>query len=87
MPFLLIGAGSSAAIDKRLKADSSAVDALKKKVEQYQESIARIPTFNDLMVLLGVIFLIIWRVVCLFRSLCSFFLADSFARFAARFAA
>ena len=59
MPFLLIGAGSSAAIDKRLKADSSAVDALKKKVEQYQESIARIPTFNDLMVLLGVIFLMV----------------------------
>jgi uncharacterized membrane protein len=59
MPFLLIGAGSSAAIDKRLKADSSAVDALKKKVEQYQDSIARIPTFNDLMVLLGVIFLMV----------------------------
>ena len=59
MPFLLIGAGSSAAIDKRLKADASAVDALKKKVEQYQESIARIPTFNDLMVLLGVIFLMV----------------------------
>jgi uncharacterized membrane protein len=56
MPFLLIGAGMSAVIDKRLKADASAVDALKAKVEAYQSSIARIPTFNDLMVLLGVIF-------------------------------
>ena len=59
MPFLLIGAGSSAAIDKRLKADSSAVEALKKKVESYQASIARIPSFNDLMVLLGVIFFMV----------------------------
>lgn len=56
MPFLLIGAGMSAVIDKRLKADASAVDALKEKVEAYQSSIARIPSFNDLMVLLGVIF-------------------------------
>ena len=56
MPFLLIGAGINAVIDKRLKADASAVDELKEKVEAYQSSIARIPTFNDLMVLLGVIF-------------------------------
>ena len=56
MPFLLIGAGMSAVIDKKLKADASAVEDLKKKVEDYQSSIARIPTFNDLMVLLGVIF-------------------------------
>ena len=59
MPFLLIGAGVSAAIDKRLKADASAVDALKQKVEDYQQSIARIPSFNDLMVLFGVIFLMV----------------------------
>ena len=59
MPFLLIGAGMSAAIDKRLKADASAVDALKKKVEDYQQSIARIPSFHDLMVLSGVIFLMV----------------------------
>lgn len=59
MPFLLIGAGMSAVIDKRLKADASAVDALKEKVEAYQSSIARIPSFHDLMVLLGVIFLMV----------------------------
>ena len=56
MPFLLIGAGMSAVIDKRLKADASAIDDLKDKVEAYQSSIARIPSFNDLTVLLGVIF-------------------------------
>mgnify|MGYP002619885416 CR=1 FL=1 len=59
MPFLLIGAGMSAVIDKRLKADASAVDELKEKVEAYQASIARIPSFNDLIVLLGVIFLMV----------------------------
>ena len=59
MPFLLIGAGMSAVIDKRLKADASSVDALKEKVEAYQNSIARIPTFNDLMVLFGVVFLMV----------------------------
>jgi len=56
MPFLLIGAGMTEKIDRWLKADSSAVDALKKKVEDYQSSIARIATFNDLMVMLGVVF-------------------------------
>ena len=59
MPFLLIGAGISATIDKRLKADASAVEALKEKVESYQASIARIPSFNDLIVLFGVIFLMV----------------------------
>ena len=59
MPFLLIGAGMSAVIDKRLKADATAVDALKEKVETYQASIARIPSFNDLIVLFGVIFLMV----------------------------
>lgn len=59
MPFLLIGAGMNAVIDKRLKADASAVDALKKKVEAYQASIARIPSFHDLVVLFGVIFLMV----------------------------
>lgn len=56
MPFLLYGAGHTKKIDAWLKADSSAVDELKEKVESYQASIARIPTFNDLMVLVGIAF-------------------------------
>lgn len=56
MPFLLIGAGMSAVLDRRLKADSSAVEALKNKVEAFQTGIARMPTFNDLMVIAGIAF-------------------------------
>ncbi|PCJ82275.1 MAG: hypothetical protein COA49_01905 [Bacteroidetes bacterium] len=56
MPFLLYGASRTKAIDKWLKADSSAVDALKERVEKYSESIARIPTFTDLMVVVGIAF-------------------------------
>ncbi len=56
MPFLLYGAGHCNKIDSWLKADSSAVDTLKKKVEDYQNSIARIPSFTDLMILVGIAF-------------------------------
>ena len=56
MPFLLVGAGMSAVLDRKLKADSSAVDALKEKVEKFQLGIARIPTFQDLMIIGGIAF-------------------------------
>ena len=56
MPFLLYGAGHTNKIDSWLKADSSAVDTLKKKVEEYQDSIARIPSFTDLIILVGIAF-------------------------------
>lgn len=56
MPFLLIGAGMSAVLDKKLKADASAVDALKAKIEAYTDSISRIPSFADLMVIVGLAF-------------------------------
>lgn len=56
MPFLLVGAGMSAVLDRKLKADASAVDALKAKVEQFSQSIARNPSFSDLMVIAGIAF-------------------------------
>jgi len=56
MPFLLVGAGMSAVLDRKLKADSSAVDALKEKVEKFQLGIARIPSFQDLMIIGGIAF-------------------------------
>ena len=56
MPFLLIGAGMSAVLDKKLKADASAVNELKEKVEQFSLSIARIPSFTDLMIICGIAF-------------------------------
>ena len=56
MPFLLYGASRTEAIDKWLKADSSAVNELKTKVEAYSASIARIPSFTDIMVVVGIAF-------------------------------
>ena len=56
MPFLLVGAGMSAILDRKLKADSSAVDALKEKVEAFQLGIARVPSFQDLMIIAGIAF-------------------------------
>ena len=56
MPFLLVGAGMSSVLDRKLKADSSAVEALKSKMESFSASIARIPTFTDLMAIVGIAF-------------------------------
>ena len=47
MAFLLYGAGINNKIDKWFKADSSAIQDLKKRVEDYQASIARTPTTVD----------------------------------------
>ncbi|MCA9778264.1 MAG: DUF819 family protein [Candidatus Eremiobacteraeota bacterium] len=53
MFFLLLGVGKHERIDAWFKADSSSVDHLKVKMEEFSQSIARIPTFVDLMVILG----------------------------------
>lgn len=54
---LLAGIGYSAYIDKRLKADASAIEALKKKMDAFQQKIAKIPTLTDLMKILMVGFI------------------------------
>lgn len=56
MAFLLVGAGMTIVIDRKFKADSSSIDALKTKIEDYHASIARIPTFTDLSVIVGIAF-------------------------------
>ena len=56
MGFLLYGANISKRVDKWLKADNSAVDALREKVEAYQAKVARIPTTADLFVMLAIAF-------------------------------
>jgi uncharacterized membrane protein len=56
MGFLLYGANISKRVDKWLKADNSAVDALREKVEAYQAKVARIPTTTDLFVMLAIAF-------------------------------
>ncbi len=54
MAFLLWGAGRSEAMDKWLKADSSAIDKLKETMENYRLSVQKMPTLTDTMVILGV---------------------------------
>ena len=56
MAVLLIGARMSDKIDKVLKADNSAIEDLKHRVEDYSASIARIPTTTDIFKLLSVAF-------------------------------
>lgn len=56
MGFLLYGANISKRVDKWLKADNSAVEALREKVEEYQAKVARIPTTTDLFVMLAIAF-------------------------------
>ncbi len=54
MGFLLYGASIYPKIDKKLKADNSAVESLKDKVENYSASIARIPSVTDLFIILAI---------------------------------
>ena len=54
MAFLLLGIAKSDAIDKFFKADNSSITILKDKMEKFTLESARIPTFNDLIILLGI---------------------------------
>jgi len=56
MGFLLYGASISDKLDLRLKADNSAIEDLKRRVQDYQSSIARIPSTTDVFKVLGVAF-------------------------------
>ncbi|MFT6883741.1 MAG: putative membrane protein [Marinoscillum sp.] len=46
---LLAGIGYTKIIDRKLKADSSAIEALKAKMDDFQQRTAKIPTLTDLM--------------------------------------
>jgi uncharacterized membrane protein len=54
MAFLLYGAAIAPRMDKALKADSSAIDALRQKMETFQQENAKIPSTADLMKICGV---------------------------------
>ena len=54
MAFLLYGAARSDRMDKFFKADSSNIDEVRRNVENYRLSIAKMPTLSDTMVILGV---------------------------------
>jgi uncharacterized membrane protein len=56
MGFLLYGANITKKVDGWLKADSSMIDDLKKRVEDYRASVERMPTTKDLYILGGIAF-------------------------------
>ncbi len=56
MAILLLGIGRTEQIDRFFKADNSAINQLKDKMEAYSLGIAKIPTLPDLMLILGVAF-------------------------------
>lgn len=56
MGFLLYGASRYREIDRWMKADNSAVEELRVKVEQFQASVAKIPTTSEWFLLLAVAF-------------------------------
>ena len=54
MAFLLYGAGIHSKVDKVLKADSSAIEELKIKIEKYKSQINKIPDLVDTIKIMGV---------------------------------
>lgn len=56
MAVLLYGAGKSDNIDKKLKADNSAIEELKTNIEDYQAGIAKTTSFNDMAMIAAVAF-------------------------------
>jgi uncharacterized membrane protein len=57
MGFLLYGAGIAKSLDKRMKADTTSIDAVRLKLENYSLSIMRIPTLLDWVRLVAVAFI------------------------------
>lgn len=56
MGFLLYGANISDKLDRWLKADNSAIEDLKQRVENYRASIAEMPTTTKMFVLMAIAF-------------------------------
>lgn len=56
MAFLLFGVAKSDKIDRFFKADSSAIESLKKKMDDFQTKSARTTSFYDLKIILGLAF-------------------------------
>lgn len=59
MSLILFGIGKRKKIDRWLKADNSAIDKLQEKMHNYSLSVSRIPSFKDVMVMIGVVFAVI----------------------------
>lgn len=59
MAGLLIIAARAKGIDRKFKADDSAVEELKEKMSHFQKQVARIPSTSDLMVVCAVAFAVV----------------------------
>jgi uncharacterized membrane protein len=59
MAGLLMGIGKSDKIDKWLKADNSAIEKLKQKVSNFSDSISRIPTLTDYIIIAAIGFSVV----------------------------
>lgn len=59
MAVLLLGVARTAAIDRFFKADSSSVMDLQKNMQAFTDKIARIPSFPDMMIILGSTFALV----------------------------
>ncbi len=59
MAGLLMGIGKSEKIDKWLKADTSAIEKLKENVSSFADSISRIPTLRDYMLIAATAFAVV----------------------------
>lgn len=54
LAFLLFGAGMTSRIDRIFKGDVSAIETLRKKVENYRMSIEKMPSLSDTMAIIGI---------------------------------
>jgi len=54
MAFLLIGAGVSEKVDKAFKADSSAIEEVKRSIEHYAQSISKVANLTDIMIICAI---------------------------------
>lgn len=54
MAFLLFGAGRSERIDRLFRADASAIADVRRRIEDYRLSIAKMPTLTHTLIILGI---------------------------------
>lgn len=59
MSVLLFGTGQDKKLNKFFKADDSAIEALKDKMEKFQKSVEKILTFKSLVYMLGTVFFVV----------------------------
>ncbi|MDX1350003.1 MAG: DUF819 family protein [Putridiphycobacter sp.] len=59
MSVLLFGTGQDKKLNRFFKADDSAIEALKDKMEKFQKSVEKVVTFKSLVYMLGLVFFVV----------------------------